>query len=81
MKATVQELLNSALSLPDADRAALAAGLIESLDPRVDENAEVAWDAEIKRRIGELDAGSVATVSWPEARRVIMGQPHGRAGR
>ena len=37
------ELLKQALALPSKDRAALADSLLESLDQKVDEDAEQAW--------------------------------------
>ncbi len=66
-------LLQEALKLPVNARAAIAASLLDSLDSDVDEAAEEAWRVEIQRRLAELDNGSVETVSWPEARRRIVG--------
>jgi len=66
------ELLEKALRLPPKVRAALIASLIESLDGTSDENAEVAWQAEIDRRARALDAGDVKLVPWAEARRQIF---------
>jgi putative addiction module component (TIGR02574 family) len=40
--------------LPTRERAELACYLIESLDATVDEDAEVAWDAELERREQEI---------------------------
>ena len=69
----VQELLSTALRLPDKDRAELAASLIESLDQPFDADAQAAWAEEIERRISELDNGSVRAVPWEDARRIIAG--------
>lgn len=44
-----EQLLNDAMRLPDEQRAALAAALIESLNQGVDEDAEAAWSVEIVR--------------------------------
>jgi putative addiction module component (TIGR02574 family) len=74
MKRNPAELLKEAMELPPAARAALAGSLIDSLDDQVDEDAEVAWDAEIARRIRELDEGKVKLVRWAEARRRLTGQ-------
>jgi putative addiction module component (TIGR02574 family) len=49
------ELLEKALRLPPKARAALIASLIDSLDGSSDEDAEVAWQAEIDRRARALD--------------------------
>ena len=66
------ELLEKALRLPPKARAALIASLIESLDGTSDEDAEVAWQAEIDRRARDLDEGDVELVPWAEARRQIL---------
>lgn len=80
MESTAKQLYDNALHLPDSERAELAAWLIESLDPNVDREVDKAWDAEIKRRIEELDSGTVAAVPWPEARRRILGLSDGPTG-
>jgi len=72
MNETTQQLFTDALRLPDAERAELAASLMASLDPEPDPDALAAWDAEIARRVAELDAGTAKTLSWPEARRRIL---------
>ena len=66
-----RELLNDAMRLPEEQRAALAAALIESLDDSVDEDAEAAWSVEIARRLHEVESGHVNTIPWPQARRMI----------
>ena len=62
------ELLQKALTLPEADRAALAGSLLESLDQVVDTDAEIAWQSEVSRRISDLDSGKAKTVPWEELR-------------
>jgi putative addiction module component (TIGR02574 family) len=73
MKQAPDDLLKQALRLPPEERAALAASLIGSLDQEVDEDAEAAWEAEIHRRLAELDSRTVKTIPWSEARRRISG--------
>ena len=75
MNVAAKQLYDSALELPECERADLAARLIESLDDQVDEDLDAAWEAELGRRIEELDSGQVTAVPWPEARRMIMGLP------
>ena len=72
MNRTVEQLYADALRLPDAERAALAASLMANLDPETDPDAPSAWDAEIARRVAELDGGTVTPMSWDEARRKIV---------
>jgi putative addiction module component (TIGR02574 family) len=63
------EILKQALALSVAERADLAGSLIESLDHTEDASVEAAWDAEIARRMEDLDSGRVKPVSLEEARR------------
>jgi putative addiction module component (TIGR02574 family) len=71
MDIAIQELLQTALQLPENVRADLAASLIESLDQPFDAAARDAWAAEIGRRVAEIDAGTVSLVSWNDARQTI----------
>ncbi|MBS1839993.1 MAG: addiction module protein [Acidobacteria bacterium] len=68
MTKQVLELLQKALALPEADRAALAGSLLESLEQVVDADAEEAWQREVSRRISDLDSGKAKTVPWEEIR-------------
>ena len=81
MSRPADTLLADALLLPDAERADLATRLIESLDPGVDDDAESAWDAEIRDRLDDLDAGRVRPVPWREARRMILDDHDDAPGR
>ena len=77
MDATATEVLQTALRLPVAQRADIAGRLIESLDGQPDQGVEEAWDAEIARRVRDLDSGAVETVPWAVARKAIMGSLEG----
>lgn len=68
MSNTAKEILKKALSLSESDRAAVAGALIESLEGEADPGAEAAWEAEIQRRVAELDAKAVETVPWSQVR-------------
>lgn len=61
-------ILAEALRLPPEARAALADSLLESIDSAIDEDVELAWRTEIRRRVAELDSGAVQTIEWSEAR-------------
>jgi putative addiction module component (TIGR02574 family) len=63
------ELLKRALNLPPAERAELADSLIESLDQGEDASVQGAWDAEVLRRMKDLESGGIKPVSLAEARR------------
>jgi putative addiction module component (TIGR02574 family) len=60
------------MHLSEQERADLAATLIQSLENRYDDHATQAWDAEIQRRVAELDAGAVKPVPWMDVRRRLM---------
>jgi putative addiction module component (TIGR02574 family) len=68
MTETAEELLKRALSLDEKDRASLAGALIESLHGEPDPDVEDAWEAEIRRRVAELEAHSVETIPWSKVR-------------
>ncbi|MBK9266136.1 MAG: addiction module protein [Polyangiaceae bacterium] len=56
-------LRSTALALPPHERAALAAELLESLDNVENEqDVAAAWDAEIERRIVQIERGEVETI-------------------
>jgi len=73
MSFDLSRLMKEAMKLPPEARGALASRLIDSLDPAVDVDAEIAWDAELSRRDQELDSGTVKAIPWSEARRQILG--------
>jgi putative addiction module component (TIGR02574 family) len=74
MKRNPEDILKDALELPPEARAAIAGTLINSLDDEVDERAEPAWEAEIARRVEELDAGKVQGIPWSVVRRRLAGR-------
>ena len=70
MSPYIFELLKKALALPPEARAALAGSLLESLDDEpAEEGVEAAWEAEIKRRIEDIDSGKVQMIPYEEVRR------------
>jgi len=68
MSTNSNQIFREALSLPESDRAALAASLFHSLDTEIDDDAGEHWDAEIKRRLDEIDNGSVELISWAKVK-------------
>ena len=54
---SLRQLVDEALRLPESDRAVLVAALIGSLDADTDTD-EMDWDAELRRRLDELDAAT-----------------------
>jgi putative addiction module component (TIGR02574 family) len=66
---TLNKIRAEALSLSDHERAELAHDLIASLDAPADADTIDAWDAEIARRVAEIDAGSASLIDRVELRR------------
>lgn len=65
----LQHLRSEILALSEAERAELAHDLIQSLDAPGENGVEDAWDREIMRRIGEIDAGQAEFLDRGEFRR------------
>jgi putative addiction module component (TIGR02574 family) len=72
MSPRLQRVLDEALHLTEQERADLAASLIGSLDQRYDEDSQQVWDAEVRKRVEELDSGKIQAVPWSEVRRRLM---------
>ena len=69
--AALKQALDLALELPAKERAALAHDLLASLDGPPDADAAEAWEAEIARRLDDLESGQARTVSAEEVLRRI----------
>ena len=73
----VSKLLEKALSLSIEEQEALADSLISNLGGKVDKEVEAAWEAEIGRRVSELNSGKDKTITWAEVRKRNMAKlPH-----
>ena len=76
---TPQEIIASALRLPVAEREQVVDALRDSLiDDTLDhgphdapDEVEAAWSEEIARRLADIDAGRITTISAEEAERMI----------
>ena len=64
MRLNSDDLLAELLLLPPQERARLAESLIASLD--ADPDVDIAWQAEIERRVADLETGAVQTVPAAE---------------
>jgi len=63
MSDLVAELSQRALELAPEDRARLAEELLASLDTDVSAEGDAAWDAELRKRIADVDSGSLTLLS------------------
>lgn len=59
MTALVKEIAEDVMGLPLKERAELAHRLIESLDDKQDEHAEIQWMKEIDKRSNDIHTGNV----------------------
>jgi putative addiction module component (TIGR02574 family) len=74
MTKAAQAVLADALRLDAETRAALAAELLASLDGPEDGDAEAAWNAEIERRVAQIEAGTARLEPWEDVKRRIEKQ-------
>ena len=70
-----QAVLATALRLSLEERAELAAELLASLDGEPDEDVEVAWAAEIERRVQRLEQEGSRGRPWQEVFDAYRRQP------
>ena len=63
------DVFESALALPEAERALLAECLLESLSPEPDEFTDEQFAMELDRRYEEFQRDPTKAVSWEEVRR------------
>lgn len=64
MTLAAEQLKPQLANLPEADRAELASFLLESLHEH--DAAESAWDAELERRLQEIESGAVVGIPADE---------------
>ena len=58
MAIAIEDLKLELTALTNRQRADLAHFLIQSLEPESDEDAEASWDAELTRRVAEIEGGT-----------------------
>ena len=81
MTKAARKLFDEALGLESDDRAELACLLLDSLDGESDEGVEVAWSAEVARRLAELESGAVKSIPWDLVRAEALAKIHGARNR
>jgi hypothetical protein len=67
-----ESVLSQALELDERERQLLAMRLEMSLGEDKDPGYDQAWEAEIKRRVEEIDRGEVELIDWEDVRRKLM---------
>ena len=76
MSRSAEALMKEAMALPDTERALLIDGLLATLDPEKDADADQAWAMEIERSGVELEQGIVESVVWEEVREKALRMAH-----
>jgi len=71
MKAATEQLLQSALALPEDERLELVEALVAQCDETLARPFDGAWSAEIERRSAQIDAGTAVLTPWPEVKRRV----------
>ena len=79
MSPATEQLLQSALALPDEERLQLIDALLAECDQGLARPFDDAWLAEIRRRSAEIDAGAATLTPWPEVKRRVRQRLEGRA--
>ncbi len=78
MSPTTQQLLASALALPESERLELAEALLAASEPPPPEPTGDAWLAELHRRSAQIDSGEATLTPWPEVKQRVRARLEGR---
>ena len=76
MSPSTQQILASAMALPEGERLELAELLFSASEPPAPALAGDAWSEEIDRRSAEFDTESTTYLPWPEVKQRARDQ-HG----
>ena len=84
MNAEFKDLEAKVLALPERERSALVARLLDSLESEFDDSPDAvkrAWDEEIARRIADCDAGRTQGIPLEQVQAEIqlLLRQHGKA--
>jgi len=80
MSPTTEQLLTSALGLPESERLELAEALLAASEPSPPEPTGDAWLAELHRRSTQVDAGAATLSSWSEVKQRVRARLEGKPG-
>lgn len=67
-----EAVLEQALELDEEDRQSLAIRLEMSLNEASEPGYDAAWEAEIKRRVEEVERGEADEMEWDDAMKFIF---------
>ena len=78
MSPAVTSVLSSALALSEVERLELASALVDSTHPPMGPTG-AEWEAELRRRMAEVDAGTAVFTPWEVVRARVHQRVLGRA--
>ncbi len=73
----LEKVRSEALTLSESERAELAHDLVASLDGPPDADAGPLWEAEVLRRLSEIDSGTANLIDREEFRRRMRARTSG----
>lgn len=83
MTAIFKDIEAQALAMPEAERSALVARLLDSLESEFDDSPEAvarAWDEEVARRVAEFESGGGQDIPLEPVQAELQAMlSHGRA--
>lgn len=74
MERNLKNVFREDAQLTESDRATLAGLLTETLHPASEPDVEAAWSEEIKKRVAEINAGTVELIPWEDVQAELFGQ-------
>lgn len=74
MARKAQRIIDEASKLPKKQQVEVLARLMDVLDQQTPPDVAAAWDAEIKRRIKDIDSGKAKMIPWQTVRKRLWGR-------
>lgn len=71
MRPKPKRVPRKARALPQKARADFAGTLLRSLDAKEEDRVDIAWKAEVMRRLREIESGEARLIPWTRVRRQL----------
>lgn len=79
MSTTVEEILGSAMALPESERLEIAEALFASSEPPSPQSTGDEWLAELRRRSNQIESGTAILTPWAEVKRRVRSRLQSRS--
>ncbi len=73
MSSAFNQVIQNIEELNSDEKALVAHCLISSLESKLDDNVDQAWSELAKKRLIELESGTVKSVSWESIKEQVIG--------